>query len=156
MRVKFMKLAKIISNGAIVLFSTVILAACANSANQELSKAGEKVYENQTVITINDFQFKPDHIKVEAGTEVVFRNNQPIAHAVTSMREPSFENIKVISSDGGEVARTFEKPGVYKFFCNYHPEMVGEIEVVASDNQKATNNDTTLNPFEQENKVKLQ
>jgi plastocyanin len=59
--------------------------------------------------------FRPARIEVTAGTTVVWRNDDDVAHTVTARN--------------GSWGRTFDTPGTYAFYCQPHPEMTGTLVV---------------------------
>ncbi|SFK74482.1 cupredoxin domain-containing protein [Methylocapsa palsarum] len=77
-------------------------------------------------ITIDNFSFHPDKLSVKAGTTIVFRNRDDIPHTVASA-EGVFRSEALDTDDA--FSFTFDKPGVYPFFCSLHPKMTGEIIV---------------------------
>lgn len=78
-------------------------------------------------LTIEDFMFAPNHIKVKAGTTVTWTQNGVFPHSATA-DDGSFDSD--VLNTGEKFSLKFDKPGTYKFHCTPHPFMIGQVEVV--------------------------
>jgi plastocyanin len=100
------------------------LAACSSSGGNKSSSASGATGD----ITIQNFTFASKPVK--AGATVTVNNEQTgVEHSVTSDDGSSFS----VNINGGSTA-TFtapSKPGTYKFHCNFHSSMHGELVVTA-------------------------
>jgi plastocyanin len=75
---------------------------------------------------IRGLAFAPDRIEIAAGMTVVWKNEDPVPHTVTSATG-AFDSGMI---EPGETWRyTFERPGTYAFFCAPHPFMKGTVVV---------------------------
>lgn len=85
-------------------------------------------------IDVAQFQFQPGDLTVAAGTTVMWVNSDRIVHTVTAGAPDAASGLFDIDLDGaGSVAEfQFDEPGVYDYFCNRHPHMVGTITVIGS------------------------
>ena len=81
-----------------------------------------------TVVIQND-AFSPVKLTVTAGQTVTFTNRDDDAHTVTAT-DGSFDS-KGLDTNG-TWQHTFDKPGVYTYFCELHPFMKGTIVVKAA------------------------
>ncbi|MFY9674022.1 MAG: cupredoxin family copper-binding protein [Terriglobales bacterium] len=77
-------------------------------------------------ITIDNFSFTPQEIKVKAGTTITWTNRDDIPHTVVST-EGTFKS-KALDTDD-KFTTTLTKPGTYAYFCSIHPKMTGKIVV---------------------------
>ncbi|HWU24898.1 MAG TPA: cupredoxin family copper-binding protein [Rhizomicrobium sp.] len=97
-----------------------ILVACA-FAMLALPAMGQ-----DATVSIKNFMFEPMNVEVSAGSTVTWQNNDEEPHTVTS-EEGLFRSGGI---DGGaKFSFRFEKPGVYKYVCSIHPQMVGTVTV---------------------------
>lgn len=71
--------------------------------------------------------FMPARLEVERGTTVTWINRSAIVHTVAG-EELAFDDSGLLEP-GQSFSQTFEKAGVYAYFCGPHPEMVGEVVV---------------------------
>jgi plastocyanin len=79
-------------------------------------------------IKIDAFKFGPATLTVPARTKVVWTNDDADAHTVTSAADPKL--LKSPPLDTGEsFSFTFDKPGIYRYFCSIHPHMRGTVIV---------------------------
>ena len=78
------------------------------------------------LIDIRDFGFDRNIATVPAGTEVVWRNEDPVDHTVTST-DGLFGSDTL--GEGATFTHRFSKPGVYDYRCAIHPEMKGKVRV---------------------------
>lgn len=85
-------------------------------------------------VLISDVYFKPSVLKVVIGTNntVVWTNDDSTEHTIYTITVPSgvtnFGNVTL--QPGSSYKYTFTVPGIYKYYCNIHPWMGGEILVL--------------------------
>ena len=112
-----------------VILLIIFIAACGN---------GEASSENSLIIRIVDDEFSPKIINVPVGSTVVWDSGGSNNHNVIA----SDGSWQAISSDyfeygiitkGDQYEYTFDKPGIYEYYCPYHGTnnkgMVGTIIV---------------------------
>jgi plastocyanin len=73
--------------------------------------------------------FQPQVLAVPTGSTVTFPNHDPIFHNVFSLSGPQPFDLGLYRA-GETRTRTFQQPGVYRVFCNIHPEMTALVLVV--------------------------
>ena len=81
---------------------------------------------NVATVAISNFTFQPTDLKVKIGTTVNFKNEDDIPHRVAAT-DGSFYSKALDTDDVAHV--TFNKPGVFPYFCTLHPHMQGKIIV---------------------------
>src|SRR2546425_10168947 len=82
-------------------------------------------------VAVQLFQFQPGVVDVPAGTTVTWRNQDDIEHTVTA-GEPERRTGRFdqrLDGRGATATLRFGEPGVYRYFCDRHPSMRGEIRV---------------------------
>ena len=77
-------------------------------------------------VAIKDVKFTPKELKVKKGDTVTWTNSDERDHTVTA-DDKSFDSGNV--GDGNSFRQKFEKPGKYKYHCEYHPRMKATIVV---------------------------
>lgn len=99
------------------------MGAAEEEADEEMSgeMGGEEVS-----ITIADFAFQNGDMTVSAGTTITWTNEDGAAHTVTA-EGGAFDSGNLNSGDS--FSFTFEEPGTYNYFCQYHGSMTGTITV---------------------------
>lgn len=76
--------------------------------------------------------FNPSNLKIKPSTTVSWINDDNLPHTVTSGNletGPTGEFDSSIINSQGEFDHTFEKQGVYGYYCTIHPWMVGQVIV---------------------------
>lgn len=75
-----------------------------------------------TVVTLANFSFGPDEIRIKAGTTVTFVNEDQIAHdvvqaspATVNSGTPGFASPQIMP--GSSWSHTFNEPGTYPILC---------------------------------------
>jgi plastocyanin len=76
-------------------------------------------------VTIDNFTFSPQELKVKVGDTVTWTNHDDIPHTVVSAGK--FRS-KAMDTDNS-FSFTFTSAGDYKYFCSLHPHMTGTITV---------------------------
>ena len=83
-------------------------------------------FAQDSTVTIKTFMFTPMAVSVTAGSTVTWKNADEEPHTVTS-------ETGLFRSGGLDTDQTFsfkfDKPGVYKYSCSIHPQMIGTITV---------------------------
>ena len=86
------------------------------------------VPETNTTVSIKLFQFQPAQTQVEPGTMVTWVNEDEILHTVTlDDKAGGFD--APLEAKGKKFTFTFTQPGVYRYHCDRHEQMRGEIAV---------------------------
>jgi plastocyanin len=102
------------------------LACAAGLALLVLALAASAALAADATVTIKSFMFMPKDVRVAAGSTVTWKNLDEEPHTVTSdtglFRSGGIDG-------GGTFQFKFAKPGVYKYNCSIHPQMVGTITV---------------------------
>ncbi|AKC72539.1 hypothetical protein MB84_17845 [Pandoraea oxalativorans] len=79
-------------------------------------------------VHIDNFTFSPATLTVKAGARVTWTNRDDEPHTVTSSSNPRSFASGALDTDG-TFAFTFDKPGMYPYFCAIRPHMTGVIVV---------------------------
>ena len=79
-------------------------------------------------VSIKDYVFIPDTLKIKKGGSVAWKNNDTVAHTVTIKSGPSdFDSGEM--EPGGEFTFKFTTPGKYAYYCELHSAMTGIVIV---------------------------
>lgn len=101
----------------LLLILLVFLASCA--PQKIIVEEG-----SQAAVSIVNFAFNPEIIKLKQGSTVVWENKDASPHTVTS---DSFDSGRL--NHGSKWSKTFDKKGSFQYHCSYHPGMEGTIIV---------------------------
>lgn len=81
-------------------------------------------------VAIRNFAFGPNAISVKAGATVTWTNMDNEPHSVVAV-DQSFRTAPMDTGDS--VRHTFTTPGTYRYFCGFHPQMLGVVTVYAAN-----------------------
>lgn len=96
-----------------------------DAATPAASGASDEVGTHEVVIA--NFAYSPAELTVKVGESVTFTNQDPTPHTATAKDR---DVLQTGTLDQGEsVTITFDKPGTYEYFCEFHPDMKGVIIV---------------------------
>jgi plastocyanin len=88
--------------------------------------AGPTREADTVVVTIQNFKFVRDRITINAGDVVVWRNLDPVEHAVQA-DAGGFESVLI--GPRKTFSHQFTTPGTFTYYCKPHPFMKAEIRV---------------------------
>lgn len=84
--------------------------------------------EPTDVIKIVDFVYDPTPATVKAGQKISVSNADAAPHTLTDASSPrAFDSGTIKGKATGSV--TIDKPGTYRYVCEFHPFMKGELTV---------------------------
>lgn len=134
----FIDFKKKISTGIILGMTAIFIAACTHNQDHraENTKADtapivtaenkSKSEPNVVRIEIEKYTFSPAQITVSAGTKIIWKNKDKVAHTVTSS-DKKFDS--GLFGQDKEWSYTFDTPGEYSYFCIPHPNMTAKVMV---------------------------
>ena len=102
-------------------------AAIAVVYAEPIDSAAPRVPKRLTLAQKNK-TFQPRVLAVPLGSTVEFPNNDGLYHNVFSLSAPQPFDLGLYRS-GDSRSRTFTAPGVYRVFCNIHPQMSAVVVV---------------------------
>jgi amicyanin len=79
-------------------------------------------------ISIVDFRYVPDTLRVLVGTKVTWTNQDDMPHTVTSTAKPRAIDSEALDTDA-RFSYVFTEPGTYNYLCTLHPQMKGRVIV---------------------------
>jgi len=78
-------------------------------------------------VVMDNVAFRPDEVRVAAGTTLTWTNQDLVAHTTTS-EDDLWDSERMGQSES--FSFTFEEPGTYTYLCTIHPaQMQGTITV---------------------------
>jgi plastocyanin len=80
----------------------------------------------EVAVNIADFAFDPTSLDIAAGTTVTWTNQDSTPHTATGDGD-TFNSDRL--EQGASFSFTFEAPGTYNYYCEYHANMTGTINV---------------------------
>jgi plastocyanin len=99
-------------------------------AEEPTAQPTEEPTAEEVEVTMISTTFRPEEITVAPGTTVTWINEDSFAHTVTSgTRDNPTDMFDETVDGGGSFSFTFEEPGTYDTFCEFHPGMSGVVVV---------------------------
>jgi len=83
-------------------------------------------------VSIIDLAFVPKILQVTVGTTVTWRHNGQQPHTVTTEDGTPAPIDSGLLNNGDEYSFTFTMPGTYRYFCEVHPTIMKDVQVVVS------------------------
>jgi plastocyanin len=87
---------------------------------------GDAALSGAVVVVMQNLQFSPRTVVVAAGQQVVWRNDDQVAHTVTA-QDGSWTS--ALLPPGATYVHTFAEPGNYAITCTPHPFMKSTVQV---------------------------
>ncbi len=117
---------------AAVALSLMVLAGCGGGSSAPADTSAEAAAaldpSQPVVISLKSLRFSPSKVTVKVGQRVDFVWQESVAHNVIFDAK---RKSKTVSRKGTIWSTTFDAPGTFKYKCNLHPGMNGQITVVA-------------------------
>ena len=79
-------------------------------------------------VTIKNLAFRPQVISISAGTVVTWKNEDSVEHQITSDGDLA-DLLSGILEPNDTFSFTFNQAGTWKYHCNIHPNMTGQVIV---------------------------
>jgi plastocyanin len=78
-------------------------------------------------VEIKSFAYNPETIEVPAGGSVTWTNQDNVPHTATGLDRAVLQSGAIVFD--GSFTQTFETPGTFEYFCEFHPNMKGTVVV---------------------------
>jgi plastocyanin len=85
-------------------------------------------------IIVGDYYFNPQVVTVTVGTRVSWVPEGVLYHTIVSNDSPPVFRGGTAGLGTRAFERTFRRPGVYKYHCDYHPGAMNAVVVVIENN----------------------
>jgi len=113
-------------NGDGTTMVTIFLTG--GTAAMAMGGGSEAAVGNQVSVSIENFAFSPQTIEIAAGDTVTWTNNDSTSHTAT--QSPSGSGFQSGTlAPGASFSQTFDTPGTYDYFCEFHANMTGTVVV---------------------------
>ena len=116
------------------LLGAALLAGCGGDDDDGASTgttpttAASAAAERTDTIKIVEFEYEPDTATVKAGQAISIPNADAAPHTLTDEGSgKAFDSGTIEGKATGSL--TIDQPGSYRYFCEFHPFMKGEITV---------------------------
>ncbi|HEY0069966.1 MAG TPA: cupredoxin domain-containing protein, partial [Chloroflexia bacterium] len=113
-----------------IVCSFLILAAA--SPHLSLSYSAAPALAPDVQVRIADYSYAPAALNVEAGTTVTWTNTGKDTHNIAIDRGPE-TFVSIVLTPGKTAQFVFSVPGKYHYFCEWHANMQGDVDVRGPD-----------------------
>jgi len=113
------------------LAGAALLAGCGGDDDMTAQSRTTATAAPTNTIRMTDFEFAPSRATVTAGQKIKVPNDDAAPHTLTdrpSSGRPRFDTGTLRGRQTGSF--TAPRPGTYAIYCELHPFMKGELEVV--------------------------
>jgi plastocyanin len=120
--------------GVMVVLAMLLVACAEPIENGNMVPPGETpangMEPQEVEVLMMGSQFSPQELTIQAGTTVLWYNDDTLPHTVTSDPDAGPDAQFDAELDPGEsFSYTFNEPGTYSYFCSLHPGMEGTVTV---------------------------
>ncbi len=120
--------AHLVDNGDGTTTVTVTLVTAGSAAGTPEAAASEQGDAAAAVkVDIQDFAYNPDPVTISVGQSVTWTNQDSAPHTATAKDRDVLQSGTL--NQGDTYTQTFDTPGTYEYFCEFHPNMKGTVEV---------------------------
>ncbi len=112
----------------LVTICTAAFAAGCGGDDDESPAAVTTPGKATGTIAISNFLYDPDDAVVRVGEKITVSNADNAPHTLTDKASPRTFDSGTIKG-GKSASVTFDKPGSYALFCEFHPTMAGKVTV---------------------------
>lgn len=127
---------------ALAVLLALLVAGCSSSGSASSSTSSTSAGSSSSV-TLKSLMFMPEVLTVKVGTKVIWRNDEPITHTVTSGRVTGLDKTSGLRTgqkpdgvfnarlkgQGDTFSHTFTEPGTYSYYCDIHFGMNAKVVV---------------------------
>lgn len=121
----------------VALSLALAVSACGDEREAASADAATDAPGEPVALTITNFAYEPQALKVSAGDRVRWTNEDMFAHTVTDVEardgdgrfDGELGTLDEVDAQGTTFERTFTEPGTYTYFCRFHPDMRGSVVV---------------------------
>ena len=114
--------------GLAALVASLVLAACGGGGDDGDDEAQRaEGSDGGTEVAIENFEFAPERLDVEAGSTVRWTNEDDAIHSVEDDGDLGYASEEL--SQGDTYEQRFDEPGEYPYHCGVHDYMKATVVV---------------------------
>src|SRR5919112_2264614 len=110
-----------------VFLTEALSGAGAQATDSSATGAATEAAANATMVDIKNLAYTPDSVEIPVGATVTWTNNDTVPHTVTAKDRDVLQSGTL--KPGDTYSKTFDQPGTYDYFCEFHANMKGTIVV---------------------------
>jgi plastocyanin len=110
-----------------VYLTEALSGAGAQAADSSTTGAATEAAANASMVDFKNLAYTPDSVEIPVGATVTWTNNDTVPHTVTAKDRDVLQSGTL--KPGDTYSKTFDQPGTYDYFCEFHANMKGTIVV---------------------------
>jgi plastocyanin len=79
------------------------------------------------MVDIKNLAYVPDSVEIPVGGTVTWTNSDTVPHTATAKEREALQSGTL--NPGDSYSQTFDQPGTFDYFCEFHANMKGTIIV---------------------------
>ena len=113
---------------SVAVYLTVGLSGdAAEAADSSVTGGDTEAVADATNVDIKDFTYVPDPVEIPVGATVTWTNSDTAPHTATAQDREVLQSGTL--DPGDSYSQTFDQPGTFDYFCEFHANMKGTIIV---------------------------
>jgi plastocyanin len=113
--------------GVTVYLTEGLSGAGSDAADSAATGDDTEAVADATLVDIKDFTYVPDQVEVPVGATVTWTNSDTAPHTATAQDREALQSGTL--KPGDSYSQTFDQPGTFDYFCEFHANMKGTIIV---------------------------
>jgi plastocyanin len=109
------------------VYLTEALSGAAETADSAATGDDTEAVAEGTMVDIKDFAYVPDSVEIPVGATVTWTNSDTAPHTATAKDREALQSGTL--NQGDSYSQTFDQPGTFDYFCEFHANMKGTIIV---------------------------
>jgi plastocyanin len=99
----------------------------ATASTDAAASADTAAATDATMVDIKDFTYVPASLEIPVGATVTWTNSDAAPHTATAQDREALQSGTL--NQGDTYSQTFDQPGTFDYFCEFHANMKGTIVV---------------------------
>jgi plastocyanin len=109
------------------VYLTQALSGAAATADSSSAGDDTEAAAEATMVDIKDLAYNPDSVEIPVGATVTWTNSDTVPHTATAQDRGVLQSGTL--NPGDSYSQTFDQPGTFDYFCEFHANMKGTIIV---------------------------
>jgi plastocyanin len=110
-----------------VYLTEALSGAAGEAADSAATGDDTEAVADATMVDIKDLAYMPDSVEIPVGATVTWTNSDTVPHTATAKDREALQSGTL--NQGDSYSQTFDQPGTFDYFCEFHANMKGTIIV---------------------------
>jgi len=109
------------------VYLTEKLSGAAAEAADSTATGDATAIADATMVDIKNLAYAPASVEIPVGATVTWTNDDTVPHTATAKDRKALQSGTL--NPGDSYSQTFDQPGTFDYFCEFHANMKGTIVV---------------------------